>query len=74
MGGFYKKKAKKILEIPEGYEPVTMIAVGYPAELPYKANAELIARENRKRTRNELKDIVFDGAWNKSFIKIQQKI
>ncbi len=69
MGGFYKEKAKDLLQIPDGYEPVTMLAVGYSAEKPYNANEELIARENRERIRNELKQIVFNGTWNKSFIK-----
>jgi nitroreductase len=73
MGGFYKEKTKKILEIPEGYEPVTMLAVGYQAEKPFKANEELIARENKNRTRIDLTDLVFNGTWKKDFIKTAQK-
>lgn len=73
MGGFFRDKAKTLLQIPEGYEPVTMLAVGYAAETPYHANKELIERENRVRTRNELKDIVFKGTWNTSFIGTQPK-
>ncbi len=73
MGGFFRDKAKNLLKIPDGYEPVTMLAVGYAAEMPYNANEDLINRENRIRTRRELKDIVFKGTWNTSFIKTQQK-
>jgi nitroreductase len=57
MGGFSRSKARDALNIPQNYEPVAMIAMGYKAKqdgFPSK----LIERENKTRTRKEIKDFV----------------
>lgn len=62
MGGFDKGLAIKKLNIPEGYEPVTMIAVGYNGnidELP----ENLKNRESKQRTRLPLEMITHKGKW-----------
>ncbi len=64
MGGFDTEKATEVLHIPEGYEPVVMIAVGYPgnaSDFP----KEIQDRDARKRERNPLKSFVFSGDWGK---------
>ncbi len=33
MAGFVVDRARELFQIPEGQEPVTMLAVGYPGEL-----------------------------------------
>ncbi len=65
MGGFDKEMARENLGIPDGFDPVAMIAVGYRGrtdDLP----ADLQKREKAERTRNELSEFVFKSSWNKS--------
>ena len=62
MGGFDSQKAREALLIPDGFEPVTAIAVGYkghPGLLP----EALRAREIAPRTRKPLGELVFNGRW-----------
>lgn len=62
MAGFDMDKARTTFEIPDGYEPVAALAVGYqgdPAALPPK----LREREEAPRTRKPLRDFVFSGRW-----------
>ena len=62
MGGFDVAKTRQVYSIPEGYDPVAAIALGYPGEanlLP----AELAKRETELRERKGLKEFVFAGQW-----------
>lgn len=63
MGGFDAEKARQRFEIPEGYDPVTAIAIGYqgnPDDLP----EELRGLELGGRSRKSFAEFVFDGHWN----------
>ncbi|MEJ8757319.1 nitroreductase family protein [Pontibacter sp. H259] len=63
MGGFSADKAREVLQIPEGYEPVSIIAVGYlgdATQLP----EPLKIRETAPRNRKPLQEFVFNGTWN----------
>lgn len=60
MGGFSAKKAKQNLLIPEGFEPVAMIAVGYHGDFDDLPD-ELKSKELRDRTRKPQQDIVYSG-------------
>ncbi|MBN1184341.1 MAG: nitroreductase family protein [Bacteroidales bacterium] len=60
MGGFDKTQAIIKLKIPNGFEPVTMIAVGYKGDIN-ELSEELKDRETKIRTRKELDSIVFKG-------------
>lgn len=60
MGGFDKLLSREVLGIPEGWEPVVVIAVGHevaPDELP----AEIAQRDTAPRTRKPLAQIAFEG-------------
>lgn len=62
MGGFSPDKARQLFAIPEGYDAVTMIALGYqgdPAGLGEK-NRE---SELTPRTRRPLTEFVFGDKW-----------
>ncbi|BCL79461.1 nitroreductase family protein [Ktedonobacteria bacterium brp13] len=62
MGGFDKAKAIADLNIPEGYDPITVLAVGYPGNhetLP----ETLREREIAERTRKAQDEFVFEGSW-----------
>jgi nitroreductase len=62
MAGILPEKARELFSIPEGYEPLTGIAIGYagdPADLP----EELRARDAARRPRKPLKEFVFASKW-----------
>ncbi len=65
MGGFSGDKARDLFEIPEDYQPLTVIAAGYLGDagsLPEK----LKQRELEERQRKELGEIVFTGKFGTS--------
>ncbi|MDO9119375.1 MAG: nitroreductase family protein [Nitrospira sp.] len=65
MAGFDIEKARDDLRIPSGYEPVAMIAVGYPGELSVLPDY-LQQRELKPRERKPLTEIAFSGQWGHS--------
>lgn len=65
MGGFSPEKAHEELGIPQGYEPVAVIAIGYP-DSPEALPEELRERERAPRSRKPLKEFVFEGRWQQS--------
>jgi len=65
MAGFDIEKARADLKIPSGYEPVAMIAVGYPGELSVLPDY-LQQRELKPRERKSLTEIAFSGQWGHS--------
>jgi nitroreductase len=65
MGGFDMERAREEFQIPEGYEPVAAIAVGYPGD-PASLPESLRARASAPRTRRELGEFVFTGRWGKT--------
>ena len=62
MGGFDAAAAQEVFRIPDGFEPVTAIAIGYvgsPDDLP----DDVAARERAQRVRRGQEKLVFDGSW-----------
>ena len=64
MAGFDKEKAKTELNIPNYFEPVAMIAVGYKGDINELPD-ELKSRETKPRIRKEQKEFVFKGSWER---------
>jgi nitroreductase len=62
MAGFDEEKARTDLRIPVGYEPVAMIAVGYPCD-PSILPDRLKQRELAPRERDQASAFVFSGEW-----------
>lgn len=62
MAGFDVEKARADLMIPSGYEPVAMIAVGYPGD-PASLPDRLRERELRPRSRQPISEWTFSGQW-----------
>jgi nitroreductase len=60
MAGFDVEKARAVFQVPEGYEPVAMMALGYPAALE-TLTEEQRAREQLPRVRRSIEEWVFDG-------------
>ena len=62
MAGFDAGKARQLLNIPEGYEPVAMMAVGYLGDP--EAVAEPLRHHDRPpRARKPLDSLAFEGIW-----------
>jgi nitroreductase len=66
MAGFDVEKARGDLNIPSGYEPVAMMAVGYPGDPTVLPDA-LRQRELASRERHAASTFVYFGEWGKSF-------
>jgi nitroreductase len=62
MAGFKKDVAREALGIPEGYEPMTAIAVGYLGDIE-NASEKLKQRDQTPRQRRPIESIVFSGQW-----------
>ncbi len=62
MGGFDADKARRLLGIPEGYEPVAALAVGYPGDAR-ELSPELLARELAPRQRRPAGEWVHGSRW-----------
>ncbi len=62
MGGFSQEKARAAFEIPEGFAPVTFIAIGEQGELEALPPA-LREREAAPRSRKPLDTFVFGAKW-----------
>ncbi len=65
MAGFYPDKVRELFKIPEGYEPVAAIALGYPGD-PQTLPERLRERELTPRRRKLLQEFVFTGQWGKT--------
>jgi nitroreductase len=62
MGGFDRDRARLAMGIPDGYEPVVVLALGYPGDAG-ELSPEMRARETAPRTRRPLSDLVYGGRW-----------
>ncbi|MER3432149.1 MAG: nitroreductase [Leptolyngbya sp. ERB_1_1] len=65
MAGFDVEKARALYGIPQGYEPVDAIALGYLGD-PHQLSDRLQQRLSAPRSRKPLKDFVFTGRWQQS--------
>ena len=62
MAGFDVEKARTDLKIPDGHEPVAMIAIGYPGD-PDLLQEPYRTRELRPRERKPIAEFVFSAEW-----------
>jgi nitroreductase len=62
MIGILPDKARELYEIPDGYEPMTGLAIGY-AEDPHALPEELAKRDLARRPRKPLREFIFGGKW-----------
>jgi nitroreductase len=64
MGGFRADAAKERFRIPDGWEPVSVIALGYPGDAESLPES-LREREKAQRRRKPLEEFVFSGTWGR---------
>lgn len=62
MSGIDIEKCRTNLGIPDGWEPATGVAIGWPGKSDQLPD-DLKARETSPRTRKELSQVVFHGKW-----------
>ena len=62
MAGFDIDRARADCRIPDGYEPVAMMAVGYPGD-PALLSDHLRAREVQPRVRKPFTKFVYSATW-----------
>lgn len=62
MTGFRIDQARTDCQVPVGYEPVAMIAVGYPGD-PALLSEHLRAREVQPRVRKPPTELVYSATW-----------
>lgn len=65
MGGFDMQRSIEAYAIPPDYEPVSIIALGYPGH-PAQLPDHLAQREQQPRSRRPLSEIVFSGRFGTS--------
>lgn len=73
MAGFDVPLTKQTYNIPEGYEPVAAIAIGYLGD-PNTLSERLQQRELAPRTRKPLENFVFSGSWNQTSAVISDRL
>ena len=62
MAGFSPEKVKELFTVPEGFEPVAAIAIGYGAD-PSAAPEAFRQQETAPRSRKSINSFVFEGKW-----------
>jgi len=63
MAGFDGDAVREAYGVPEGYTPVTAIAIGHQGD-PDDLDEKLAERERAPRTRKNLDELFFSGAWS----------
>ena len=65
MAGIDQEKIRKTYNVPDGFEPVAAIAVGYPGN-PASLPEDFREGEMEPRERKPLKEFVFSARWDNS--------
>lgn len=66
MGGFSKEKARETFGIPDDFDPVSAIAIGYQ-DVPERLIPEMEESERAPRKRHAPDQFVFSGKFGQSF-------
>jgi nitroreductase len=66
MAGFDAANARQLLDIPEGYEPTAMMALGHLGD-PESIGEGLRQQDRARRPRKPLDSLIFDGTWGKAW-------
>lgn len=63
MGGILRDRIREVYEIPEGFSPMTAIAVGYQGDPDTLEDEGHRKSETAERTRKPIAEIAYEGAW-----------
>jgi nitroreductase len=68
MAGYDSARARTEFQIPEGFTPMAMIAVGYPYRGDLgKLDSKVRERELAGRARKPIGQIAFNGTWDRPY-------
>lgn len=67
MGGFDADKARATFNVPERYQILAMVTVGYQAAV-VSLTGETKERETAARSRKPLNELFFNGQWDQSIV------
>ncbi|MBN2146805.1 MAG: nitroreductase family protein [Anaerolineales bacterium] len=67
MGGFSVEKARETYALPDDFQPVIMLAIGYLGD-PSMLSVDQAEKERLPRSRKPLGEILFHGEWGRAFI------
>jgi nitroreductase len=73
LGGFNVNEAANELNVPNDYEPVVVLVLGYRSDVQ-DLPENLRVREKAVRTRQPLENIVFEGEFGRSFINDEKAL
>jgi nitroreductase len=73
LGGFNVNEAANVLNVPNDYEPVVVLVLGYRGDVQ-NLPENLRVREKAIRTRQPLENIVFEGEFGRSFINDEKAL
>jgi nitroreductase len=62
MAGFRIEQAREDCQIPDGYEPVAMMAIGYPGDSALLSDRQR-GRETQPRIRRPVREFVYSTTW-----------
>jgi nitroreductase len=65
MEGFSREQARIACGVPDDFEPVVAMAIGYTGDPQLLASERHRLAERQPRTRNPAEDFVFEGVWGK---------
>jgi len=65
MGGFDVEAARERFHVPAGWEPVSVMALGYPGDVESLPD-QFREREREQRHRKALDEFVFSGSWGQT--------
>ena len=68
MAGFDVEKARQVFAVPEGHEPVAMMAIGYYGD-PSTLEEQRRQQEVAPRTRRPISEFVFSGRFGVPWVK-----
>lgn len=63
MGGILPDRAAELFAVPEGFQVMTGLALGYPGE----GEGDLAQRDQTPRSRRPVEEFVFSGAFGRAF-------
>lgn len=66
MAGILPERAREIYDVPEGYDVVAGVALGYLGEPEQLDDPDRQKAETSERTRRPLEELVFAGRWGES--------
>lgn len=72
MGGFEGVRAREAFDIPDGYEVVAAVAIGYQGELA-SLDEQLQRQEVAPRQRRLQRSFVFGGKWGESLVLKEER-